>query len=178
MKSKTILVTGGAGHVGSHVIEELIGRGEPGVISLDNYFNGSEANHITGADYRRGHTKDIDAMVPEIPDIIYHLGEYARIKSSWQDIRLVHDMNPGLRKDPTLSAVVDSGESFPEIGAEDPKRRLTHDAPMASSRTTRHLEPGPLERRARSARVELRCHDGDPARWWQQSSDRHRLVVR
>jgi UDP-glucose 4-epimerase len=90
---KTCLVTGGAGHVGSHVIEQLVDAGGARVISLDNYFNGSESNHIAGAEYRRGHTKDIARLIPETPDIVFHLGEYARIKTSWDDVRLVHEMN-------------------------------------------------------------------------------------
>ena len=40
MAQKTIVVTGGAGHVGSHVIESLISDPNNKVISLDNYFNG------------------------------------------------------------------------------------------------------------------------------------------
>ena len=85
MQLKTILVTGGAGHVGSHIIEELVKDKNNKVISLDNYFVGSEKNHIAGADYRKGHTKDIDSLVPETPDIVYHLGEYARIAPSFDD---------------------------------------------------------------------------------------------
>lgn len=90
---KIILVTGGAGHVGSHVIEELVKDANNHVVSLDNYFNGTEANHIEGAEYRRGHTKDIDELVPETPDIVYHLGEYARIAPSFEDVEQVYDMN-------------------------------------------------------------------------------------
>ncbi|HJQ20606.1 MAG TPA: NAD-dependent epimerase/dehydratase family protein [Gemmatimonadaceae bacterium] len=93
MKRKTILVTGGAGHVGSHVIEELVQDERNRVISLDNYFNGSVDNHIDGAEYREGHTKDIERLVPETPDIVYHLGEYARIAPSFDDVRQVFDMN-------------------------------------------------------------------------------------
>jgi UDP-glucose 4-epimerase len=90
---KTILVTGGAGHVGSHVIEELLKDKNNRVISLDNYFNGSVDNHIEGAEYRKGHTKDIDHLIPETPDMVFHLGEYARIAPSFDDVEKVYDMN-------------------------------------------------------------------------------------
>jgi UDP-glucose 4-epimerase len=93
MPQRTILVTGGAGHVGSHVIERLVGDPGNRVISLDNYFNGTPANHIAGAEYREGHTKDIEKLVPEPPDIVYHLGEYARIAPSFDDVEQVYDMN-------------------------------------------------------------------------------------
>jgi len=93
MPERTILVTGGAGHVGSHLIEELLADGGARVISLDNYSNGSVENHIAGAEYRVGHTKDIDQLVPERPDIVYHLGEYARIAPSFEDVAIVYDYN-------------------------------------------------------------------------------------
>lgn len=91
--SKLILVTGGAGHVGSHVIEQLLKDPNNKVISLDNYFNGSTDNHINGAEYRQGHTKDIEDLIPETPDLVFHLGEYARIAPSFDDIDMVFDMN-------------------------------------------------------------------------------------
>jgi len=90
---KIILVTGGAGHVGSHIIEQLIKDSNNKVISLDNYFNGSKENHIDGAEYREGHTKDIDKLIPETPDVVFHLGEYARITPSFDNIDKVYDMN-------------------------------------------------------------------------------------
>lgn len=90
---KKILVTGGAGHVGSHIIEQLLKDPNNQVISLDNYFNGSPDNHIKGAEYRQGHTKDINKLIPETPDIIFHLGEYARITPSFDDVEMVYDMN-------------------------------------------------------------------------------------
>lgn len=92
-KTKIILVTGGAGHVGSHIIEQLLEKGNCKIISLDTYFNGSESNHLPGAEYRKGHTKDIEKLVSEVPDIIFHLGEYARIAPSFDDVSEVYDMN-------------------------------------------------------------------------------------
>lgn len=89
----TILVTGGAGHVGSHVVEALVTNPHNRVISLDNYFTGRRENHVPGAEYREGHTKHVDALVPETPDIVYHLGEYARIATSREDVAMVYDMN-------------------------------------------------------------------------------------
>ncbi len=89
---KTILVTGGAGFIGSHLCERLIKDGHK-VISLDNYFTGSRENHVPGVDYREGHTKDIEKLIPETPDIVYHLGEYSRVEKSFEDIEQVWDLN-------------------------------------------------------------------------------------
>lgn len=91
--SKTILVTGGAGHIGSHIIEQLVENHHNNIISLDNYFTGKTENHIDGAQYRTGHTKDIDKLIPETPDIVYHLGEYARVAPSFDDVEKVYDLN-------------------------------------------------------------------------------------
>lgn len=90
-----VVVTGGAGHIGSHVIEELLKDKQNRIISLDNYFNGSEANHIANdqVEYRRGSTSDIFNLIPETPDIIYHLGEYARVVQSFDEPDKVFAMN-------------------------------------------------------------------------------------
>lgn len=90
---RIVLVTGGAGHVGSHVVEQLAADPNNRVISLDNYFSGRVENHVPGVEYRRGHTKDIESLVPETPAVVFHLGEYARIAPSFEDVRLVYDMN-------------------------------------------------------------------------------------
>jgi UDP-glucose 4-epimerase len=89
---KLILVTGGAGFVGSHLCERLVADGHK-VISLDNYFTGSRDNHVAGVDYREGHTKDIEKLVPERPELIYHLGEYSRVHKSLEEPERVFDFN-------------------------------------------------------------------------------------
>ncbi len=92
MTEKTILVTGGAGFVGSHLCECLVREGHK-VISLDNYFTGTKDNHVEGVEYREGHTKDIADFVSETPDIIFHLGEYSRVAPSLNEPEKVWDLN-------------------------------------------------------------------------------------
>jgi UDP-glucose 4-epimerase len=91
-KQKTIVVTGGAGFIGSHLCERLAREGHK-VISLDNYFTGSKDNHVEGVEYREGHTKDIEKHISEKPDLIYHLGEYPRVEQSFDDVDRVFDYN-------------------------------------------------------------------------------------
>jgi len=89
---KTVLVTGGAGFIGSHLCKRLHEDGYR-VISLDNYFTGSRENHVPGVEYREGHTKDIEALVPEAVDLVYHLGEYSRTEQSVEEPALTWDLN-------------------------------------------------------------------------------------
>lgn len=92
MDTKLAVVTGGAGFIGSHLCERLVKEGYR-VISLDNYFTGSKDNHVHGVEYREGHTKNIEKHISETPDIMYHLGEYARVEQSVLEPELVHDLN-------------------------------------------------------------------------------------
>ena len=90
-KSK-ILITGGAGFIGSHLCERLLNDGHR-VISLDNYSTGLKDNHIEGVEYKEGHTKDIAEIITDIPDLTFHLGEYPRVEQSFDDINVVLDSN-------------------------------------------------------------------------------------
>ncbi len=88
-----VLVTGGAGFIGSHLVEALVKDGGYKVYSLDNYFTGSKENHVKGVTYIKGHTKDIHKLVKEIPHIIFHLGEYSRVEKSFDDMDIVWEYN-------------------------------------------------------------------------------------
>ncbi len=89
---KTVLVTGGAGFIGSHLCRHLIGGGHI-VVSLDNYSTGSKENHIDGVTYHEGDTKNIAACISETPDVVFHLGEYSRVEQSFDDVPVVLESN-------------------------------------------------------------------------------------
>lgn len=90
---KNILVTGGAGFVGSHLCERLSKDSKNTVYSLDNYFTGSEKNHVKNVTYIKGDTRDIKKHIKFKPDIVYHLGEYSRVEQSFDDIKKVWEFN-------------------------------------------------------------------------------------
>ena len=93
MTKKKILVTGGAGFVGSHLCERLSQDSMNEVYSLDNYFTGSEDNHVPNVIYIKGDTVDVAKLVTFTPDMVYHLGEYSRVEQSFDDIETVWRYN-------------------------------------------------------------------------------------
>lgn len=93
MSKQKILVTGGAGFVGSHLCERLAQDKNNDVYSLDNYFTGSTNNHVSDVTYIKGSTANIATLVTFTPDIVYHLGEYSRVEQSFDDIDKVWEYN-------------------------------------------------------------------------------------
>jgi UDP-glucose 4-epimerase len=93
MTTINILVTGGAGFVGSHLCEALSKKAENRVFSLDNYFTGSESNHLPNVTYIKGDTADIATLINAPIDVVYHLGEYSRVEQSFEDIEKVWQYN-------------------------------------------------------------------------------------
>ena len=87
LKIKKILVTGGAGFVGTNLINLLLKKTKHKIISLDNYSSGSKKNHIKNKRvvYLKGETKDISRIIKNPKDIIsvFHFGEFARIYQSF-----------------------------------------------------------------------------------------------
>jgi UDP-glucose 4-epimerase len=86
-----VLVTGGAGFVGSHLCERLVNQGHD-VTSIDNYFTGSENNHVQGVWYKNLDTRDVSDLPADF-DIVYHLGEYSRVEQSFDDFDKVWEYN-------------------------------------------------------------------------------------
>ena len=83
-----LVVTGGAGFVGSNLIEELIRFKKYQIISIDNYSSGSSKNHIKNSRvrYLNGHTKNISATLKNYKGkihTIFHFGEFSRIFQSF-----------------------------------------------------------------------------------------------
>jgi len=87
-----ILVTGGAGFVGSHLCERLYSLGHD-VVSLDNYSTGSVDNHVPGVAYARGDVRNVNDILDTNFEMIYHLGEYSRVEQSYTDLDTVLDYN-------------------------------------------------------------------------------------
>ena len=87
MKKNKIIVTGGAGFVGSNLIEFLLKKTSYNLISLDNYSSGYKKNHISNlrVKYIKGDTKNIDKLIsrPNEINAIFHFGEFARIYQSF-----------------------------------------------------------------------------------------------
>ena len=86
-----ILVTGGAGFVGSRLLKYLSTNPKYKLTSLDNYFTGRLQNHTYNVKYIKGNTWEADKIFKgETFDIIYHFGEYSRISTSFDDIKLLN----------------------------------------------------------------------------------------
>ena len=87
MKKNNIIITGGAGFVGSNLINLLLKKTKYKIISIDNYSSGLKKNHIKNkrVKYIKGDTRNISQIIKNSKNIkcIFHFGEFARIYQSF-----------------------------------------------------------------------------------------------
>ena len=84
-----IVVTGGAGFVGSNLIEHLLKKTNKKILSVDNYSSGSKKNHIKNSKVRyfNTNTQNINKALSKYKNQIhslFHFGEFSRIFRSFK----------------------------------------------------------------------------------------------
>tara|TARA_B100000780_G_C21036125_1_gene415539 strand:+ start:137 stop:1012 length:876 start_codon:yes stop_codon:yes gene_type:complete len=87
MKKNIIIITGGAGFVGSNLILYLINKTNFKIISIDNYSSGFKKNHVKSkrVTYFNSETRNISNIIkkPKSINSIFHFGEFSRIYQSF-----------------------------------------------------------------------------------------------
>jgi len=98
MKRNIIIVTGGAGFVGSNLISYLVKKTKYKIISIDNYSSGNRINEINNnrIRYINGDTKQISHLLSRYKkniNSIFHFGEFSRIYQSFLKFNQCIDSN-------------------------------------------------------------------------------------
>jgi UDP-glucose 4-epimerase len=88
------LVTGGAGFIGSNLVDELIKRGDE-VIIIDNLSTGREKNINPEAKFHKGDIRNLDKIKPLFNgvDYVFHFAAFPRVQPSIEDPVTANDIN-------------------------------------------------------------------------------------
>ena len=87
-----IIVTGGAGFIGSNLILLLLKKTKYKIYSIDNYSSGKKKNHINNKriKYIKNHTKNINKILnlkKKNIKVIFNFGEFERIYQSFSKMK-------------------------------------------------------------------------------------------
>ena len=97
LKKNKIIVTGGAGFVGTNLIKLLLKKTKYKIISIDNYSSGTKLNHVKNnrVKYVKGKTTDITKLIKKPNEVksVFHFGEFARIFQSFLKMNECIDSN-------------------------------------------------------------------------------------
>ena len=98
MKKKYIVITGGAGFIGSNLVKYFINKTKFNVISLDNYSTGKKKNEIKNKriKYIKSNTKNISKnlnLYKKNIHSLFHFGEFSRIYQSFSKMSTCIDSN-------------------------------------------------------------------------------------
>ena len=93
-----IIVTGGAGFIGSNLIQLLLNKTKYKIFSIDNYTTGKKKNHIINkrVNYIKENTKNITKVLKSKKKkikAVFHFGEFARIYQSFNKMNECIDSN-------------------------------------------------------------------------------------
>ena len=93
-----IVVIGGAGFVGSNLIEHFILNTKKKILCLDNYSTGSKKNHIKNKriKYVKGNSINIAKLLSKERkkiDALFHFGEFSRIYQSFKNFDECYQSN-------------------------------------------------------------------------------------
>ena len=145
MKDRRVLVTGGAGFIGSHLVDELAERGAR-VTIVDDLSKGRLDNIAGVADRVDVHRKDLreEALVSLLtkiaPELVFHLAGFASAPDSVQDVRADFEQNAlatlnlleGVRAvAPDARVVFASSAAVYGIGSDEPIRETDATVPLA-----------------------------------------------